>query len=128
MNIIEPSINTMPEKHGYFSKFWGKMPERVKNPLIRFYSNKKIFWPVAISIGLVFLLIIIGLIFGSINRMNSPATKTPIPTATPVPTEKPSDILTITQVELGRLRDQILQLDVKQNRLKPPTVNYDIKF
>ncbi len=96
----------------------------------KFYSNKKIFWPVSIVLGLLLLVIILGLIFGnrggSQNVLKTP-TPSPIIQSTPEATES-GDILTNSQIKLKDLKNQIINLDPHQSRLQPPNLNFDIKF
>ena len=105
------------------------IPARIKEIWSKFYSNKKIFWPVSISLGLFLLVLLTGLLFGTRNRVARPTTPFPTPavSVTPVPTN-PDDILTITNVKLLELDAEIKELDVRQSRLAPPSVNFDIRF
>ena len=96
----------------------------------KFYSNKKIFWPISIVFGLLILVIILGLVFG--NRggsQNVSKTPTPSPIIQSTPEASQSgDILTNSQIKLKDLKNQIINLDPKQSRLQPPNLNFDIKF
>ena len=100
------------------------------NMFNKFYSNKKIFWPVSIVFGILFLVIVLGLIFG--NRggtQNVSKTPTPTPTIQSTPEASESgDVLTKSQIRLKDLKIQIINLDPKQSRLQPPNLNFDIKF
>lgn len=96
----------------------------------KFYSNKKIFWPVSIAFGLIFLVIILGILFGrrtSGQNMVRLQTPTPIIRSTPQATSS-GNILIDSQNKLNDLKNQINGLDVTQSRLKPPTLNFDISF
>lgn len=110
------------------SKILAKVPQPVKESLNKFYSNKKIFWPVTAALGLVILTAILGLAFGS--RKTTPISKsTPTPEATGTPIASPSgDILSVTEQKLINLGKEIDSLDVRQAKLQPPQINYDIKF
>lgn len=96
----------------------------------KFYTNKKIFWPVALAVGFLILVILLGLIFG--NR-NGGQTVSNIPTPSPVTQSTPvssasGEILTDTQIKLNDLKKQVNTLDVRASRLKPPALDFDIKF
>lgn len=134
MDNINTGIETVqqppvPEvKPGFVSKVSEKIPPKIKDLFAKFYANKKIFWPVTISFGLLFLVVVLGLIFGS---------KTPAPESKPSPTifivstpeASPSgDIISVTERQLKDLKLQITSLDLKQSRLTPPEVNYDVSF
>lgn len=113
---------------------WKLVLSRVKPILInifnKFYSNKKIFWPVSIVFGLLFLVVILGLIFGNrggIQNVSKTPTPSPIIQATPIASES-GDILTSSQNKLKDLKIQIINLDPRQSRLKPPNLNFDIEF
>lgn len=121
-----PEDQSIPIWKAYFDKY---KPIAV-NIFNKFYSNKKIFWPVVGFFGLVFLIIILGNLFGgkrtSVNILTSPS-PSPIVQPTPVPTQS-SDVLTNSSSKLGDLKTQIENLDVKQIRLQPPTLYFNIKF
>jgi hypothetical protein len=96
----------------------------------KFYSNKKIFWPVSIVLGLLLLVIILGLIFGNRGgpqNVSKTPTPSPIIQSTPIATDS-GDILTNSQIRLKDLKNQIINLDPHQSRLQPPNLNFDIKF
>lgn len=96
----------------------------------KFYTNKKIFLPVSISFGLIFLILILGLLFGKRNTTQvAPETPKPTPTAQNTPQATTSgDILSESQIKLNSLKNEINNLDVKQSRLQPPSLDFDIKF
>jgi hypothetical protein len=113
---------------------WKKMLEKIK-PVLgklfdKFYSNKLIFWSVCIFIGMVLLIIIVGSLFfrGKSKPITQPS-PTPIPfiLATPVATNS-GDIISKSQEKLLQLKGQLEELDVKQKRLQPPTLDFEIKF
>lgn len=96
------------------------------------YSNKKIFWLIITLFSLIFLITIVGIIFGN-KRGKTSQQALPTPTATPVVQENiqasPSgDILIDSQTELNKLKNQIKNLDVKQSKLQPPSVDFEIKI
>lgn len=123
-------MNTTDKIKAILAKIWGLVPDPIKNFVLKFYSNKKVFIPVAIAFGLVFLIIILGLLFGSKGvPVIIPSKKTPVPFVIATPTASASgDILTVTKSQLKNLNNQINSLDVGQNKLKPPAIDYDISF
>ncbi len=117
------------------SKISDKIPQKAKDLFGRFsesgfYANKKIFWSISILFGIIFLIIILGLLFGSPQSAPIPvAKKTPVPFVLATPTASPSgDVLTMTENQLKDLNNQINSLDISQNKLKPPDINYAISF
>lgn len=136
INQVSPIETPNPTlKSGILSKISDKIPQKAKDLFGRFsesgfYANKKIFWPVTIVFGLMFLIIILGILFGSKGAAVAVSPKkTPQPFVTATPTASSSgDILTVTENQLKDLNDQINSLDIGQNKLKPPVVNYDIGF
>jgi len=124
----EPAVS--PSKFTVLNQIWDKIPKNIQDVLRRFYANKKIFWPIAILFGILFLIIILGLLFGSTAPAASPATKkTPIPFVEVTPEASPSgDILTVMGNQLKDLNNQINSLDLGQNKLKPPVINYKVDF
>jgi hypothetical protein len=134
MNNINTGIEPVQEgappttKIGILSKISDKIPPKVKAVFAKFYTNKKIFWPVTISLGLLLLVVILGLLFGT---EAPPSLPTPSPTVFVVSTPEASpsgDILSVTERQLRDLRNQINSLDLNQSHLAPPQINYDIKF
>lgn len=125
---IEPKKTSPVSK--VVSKISGKIPQKAKDFFNRFYANKKIFWPITIVFGLMFLIIVLGLLFGSKGTAVAvPPNKTTAPFILATPTASPSgDILTVTENQLKDLNDQINSLDIGQNKLKPPDINYNIGF
>lgn len=117
-------------KTNFFTKLVGKLPPQIRPVLAKFYSNKMIFWPVTIVFGLLFLVIVLGLLFGSPSTP-APAKPTPSPIpfvqATPIPCTG-TDVLCVTGNKLKDLKNQINSLDLKQSHLAPPQINYDINF
>lgn len=120
--------NPTPPKKGIFIKVWDKIPSNLKTVLIKFYSNKKVFLPISISFGLIFLVIILGLLFGTRGTEAPISKKTPVPASSGSPTMEPGNALSQIQLQLIKLKDQVLGLDVNQSRLKPPPVNFEIRF
>src|SRR5258706_2888233 len=116
-------------KPNFLSKVCAKIPQKVKNLFNRFYSNKKVFWPITIAFGLIFMIIILGLLFGSKKVSPITQSKTPQPEvlATPEASES-SDILSVSERKLKDLNNQINSLDLGQNKLKPPSIDYNVSF
>ena len=113
------------------SKISGLIPQKTKDLWLKFYSNKKIFVPVAAAFGLVFLTIVAGLIFGSVKPTAVPSKTTPTPwrqSGTSPQSTPGGDIVTDTENQLNSIKTQINNLDVKQSRLTPPSLNFEIKF
>lgn len=142
INGINTGIETpiqldVSKKRSFFDPFLDKLPTAVKSTIQRigqskFYANKKIFWPISIAFGSIFLVIIAGLIFGQKGSQRpQPAFKMPTPTpiVESLPTASPSaGPLTDMQNELNDIGNQINSLDLKQSRLQPPQVDYNIIF
>jgi hypothetical protein len=112
----------------YFSQFWTKFSQS------KFYANKMLFYPVTISLGLVVFILLIGIIFGGkkpapVTAVNK--TPTPVPTAfQTLPTAQPADNEALTQIEqsLNDLKSQITDLDVHEDKLQPPELNFKVSF
>jgi len=106
-----------------------KIPQPAKDMFAKFYSNKMIFWPITIVFGLLFLTIILGLLFGTKTPPAVQKTTKPTPVVVVAPNETPStDTLSEVQTKLSDFKSQINSLDVRQSTIKPPTINFDIKF
>lgn len=116
-------VNRFQKLSGFFEKIKGMIPPKVVEALNKFYSNKKMFLAVTIPIGLILLTIIIGLIFGGKNQTQNTTKSTPTPAATVAPSEAPSG-----NSELDTLKNRLDSYDVRQSRLQPPVINFDIKF
>ncbi len=107
-----------------------KLKNIAVNLFNKFYSKKKIFWPVTVFFAVCLLIIVLGLLFGG-KRKQPAVTPTPSPTPFVEVTPMPSPgigVLKDSGDELIKLKNQIENLDVKQNRLQPPRVNYNVKF
>lgn len=137
-NTINTGIEEAPQKAPvpvskmppFLAKISGWIPPQVKEILAKFYTNKKIFWPVTIVFGILFLVIILGLLFGSPNapvQVVKRATPSPFVQPTPAPCS-PTDQLCLTGNQLKDLKNQINSVDLRQSRLSPPQIDYDIKF
>jgi hypothetical protein len=96
------------------------------------YTNKKIFWSLTTMLSLFVIIIVLGVLFGEKDSKTPKVVEnipTPTPFVAPHATIPPSaGILYTSQEKLLQLKNQINALDPKQSRLKPPTINYDIKF
>ena len=128
-------INNLPiqqtpptQKPSLVTQIWSKIPPRAKELLLKFYSNKKIFIPITTAFSLVFLIIILGLLFGKRGPVGVISRPTPSLAPRALPTLAPESMLSQIQIQLARLKDQILSLDVNESKLQPPPINYDIKF
>lgn len=135
INTSVPIPTPIPVKSNIFAQIWAKIPQKIKSIILKFsesglYANKKIFWLLTGVLSLLFLTLIIGLIFGNKGTKNTPISKLPTPTPIVQSTPKVGDIDTLTGIEnnLNTLNNQIDALDVNQSRLKPPTLNFDVKF
>lgn len=128
---IEPSkfgvLKGYLDKVGQFIKpFWETFKQT------KFYTNKKIFYSIVGMFGLMFLIVILGLLFGGASKQTSPtkilSTPTPfINQALQTPTPS-GDELSQTEQRLFDLKTQMDTLDVKQSRLQPPEVDFKISF
>ena len=135
--IEPPAQIEAPQKKSFFDPFFEKLPPVVKNILqkvsqSKFYANKMIFWPVTISFSLIFIVLIAGLIFGA-KGTPSVQTTFKMPSSTPVteikPTSSPSaGPLTDIHTNLNNIDSTISDLDLKQSRLQPPQVDYNVNF
>ena len=133
--ILNPNIPVTPVAPPAPSPAWKNILEKVR-PLLtkfsesRFYQNKKIFLPVSIAFGLVFLVLILGLIFGK-RTVSQPVTKTPSPSPTTIATPEATTsggILLDSKNKLKTYKDQIKSIDVKESRLQPPVIDFNIKY
>jgi uncharacterized membrane protein len=115
-------------KTGITAKIYAKIPQNLKDSLSKFYSNKKLFIPVAAALTLLFLTILIGLIFGSRGNRTAAVKKTATPTPVAQESAAPGAEEGDKETKLKSLRDQINTLDVAQKRLSPPSVNFKIDF
>lgn len=107
----------------------GKLKVIFTNLLNKFYSKKVVFWPVTIAFGLVFLIIVLGLLFGGKKRSTNIKTiTTPTPFIFSSPLASPSGSLVETNNKLLNLKTQIDATDVEQQRLSLPTLNFDVRF
>lgn len=102
----------------------------IKNVLVKFYSNKKIFIPIFAAFALILLTIIAGTIFGS--KTNKPSNieigPTKSPYATPISQNQATGSASVFENRLKDIGSDIERLDVKQSKIKPPIIDFDIKF
>jgi hypothetical protein len=133
-SIPQSSAPTPPQNVPQALTNWKSLLAKVKLILAsifnKFHLNKKVFWPVGIALGLIFLVIILGLLFG--KRSKGQVT-TKLPTPSPITQNTPQastsgNILTDSRNKLNDLKNQINNLDVQESRLQPPTLNFNIKF
>lgn len=111
-----------------------RIKSTVKDWFKRFYSNKKIFLPISIGLGLIIFTVLIGLIFG--NKNGHTAVKVN-PSASPSVTDIPQEIsnnqtttdpLTKISKDLKDIKFQLDSLDTQQKKLQPPEIDFDIKY
>lgn len=126
-------VNPIPEvptaKPTLFSKISAKIPQKVKDVFKRFYANKKVFWPITILFGIIILIVILGLLFGSPGIPTPPGPKRTPQAAEATPEASPSsDILSVSERRLKELDGEINSLDIAQSKLKPPLINYKVSF
>lgn len=118
-----------PEKQTIFSKISDKIPPKIKDLFAQFYAKKMIFWPITILFGIIILIIILGLLFGSPRAPTPPGPKrTPQPVVATPEASPSGDILSVSESKLKDLNGQINSLDLEQNKLKPPVINYKVDF
>lgn len=125
----------MNEQNPIKSSFFNKVKEVAINlwskfKQTRFYTNKKIFFPIVIAFGLIFLTILLGLIFGGKKATAPRSTPTPTPFVSQnQPTASPSgDILSQMGQELSDIKTQINAFDVRQGRLQPQAIDFKTSF
>lgn len=136
MNEQIPNTNPVPPqpaKFGKLQEFSNKI-KKVLNPLwlkftqSKIYTNKKIFLPLSIAFCLIFLIILIGMIFGGKGAgTQTNAGPTPVPQISQEATPS-GDTLSQYEQKLTDLKSQINNLDVKQSRLQPPSLDFKISF
>lgn len=105
----------------------GKLTDLIKDV----YTNikgKKIFKLLAILFGIIFFIIIIGSIYSIVK--NSRGNKTVLSSPSPVATAQV--ILTEESKKsksvLEELKNRILNLDINQKHLTPPSIDFNISF
>lgn len=82
-----------------------------------------------VSLGIIVIIVILGLLFGKrgiMSGISSAPTPTPFVLITPPPAIPNS--LSTSPDKLNQLKDQIEELDVKQDRLQPPPLNFNVGF
>lgn len=109
-------------------KTWSKALNLLKSLFTKFYLNKKIFFPVTIASAVLVFVLIIGLVFGTNKTQIDRSSPQPNPASLNIVEQTPASSLSKIQIDLVRLKDQIQTLDVKQSRLSPPVINYEIRF
>ena len=113
----------------FLKTIYGKIPEKLRGAIGKFYSNKKVFWPVVISFGLIMLTILAGLVFGGKNGKSIINRPTPTPESKSTPAPSPEgDAITNIENKLKNLKEQIDGLDPRQSRLQFPAINFSIRF
>lgn len=127
---IQVQSQTNKSLASYLQRIINVMPMPVKNYLNKFYSNKKIFLPITIAIGLLILVILAGLIFGNKTASKKIIIKTtPTPgasfTATPQATQS-GDTIGALENSLKSLKSKGDSWDIRQNKFQPPEMEFDI--
>lgn len=130
---VDPGTNLNSEppiKQNFLQNVWAKLPQKLKDILIRFHRNKKVFWLVTGAFGLIFLTILLGLVFGSgsvaTNSTKVKLVPSPVAENTTIPEVK--DALMEADDRLKALKTRINNLDVKQSKLAPPQINFKVSF
>lgn len=102
----------------------------IKDIIVKFYLNKKIFIPISAAFALILLTIIAGTIFGSKNNKpyNIEIEPTKSPYATPISQNQDTGSTSVFENRLKDIGLDIEGLDVKQSKIKPPQIDFDIKF
>lgn len=132
-NVASPSTqgpSLSVKKPVMLDKIMQKIPQKIKDPLIKFYANKKIFWPVAGAAGAILLIVILGLLFGkrSLNQATGKPKPTPVQNQVENQASPSPDQLSQIQIDLGKIRNLITGLDVRQAPLQPPAIDFKISF
>ncbi|HET7099190.1 MAG TPA: hypothetical protein VFI61_03090 [Patescibacteria group bacterium] len=123
-----PIVDPTAPKVNLMGKIKDKLPKGVRDFLTRIKLPKKLVLPLAIAGGLILLTIIIGLIFGSPDIKNTIDKSSPTPIAQDKEIISKDDPISQSEARLINLRNQINNLDLKQSRLTPPTLNFNVKF
>lgn len=98
------------------------------------YLNKKTLKIVGIVFGVFLVLVILlSVITKNIKNIVTPTNNSPTPTPeeniiNPQNQSTVSGELAPNQIKLIDLKKQISELDIEQNRLKPPAINFKINF
>lgn len=129
---IPPSVPIVPNnpKADALKNLITKISFLAKSVWQQIYSNKKVFWLICGMLGLLFLTLIVGLIFGkkTTTVINPNKTATPAPQVQTTPQLGINDQFSPIDQNLTNLKNQINTLDVKQSQLQPPAVNFVVKF
>jgi len=138
MNDINPqtpitpnttSLPVVPPTESKFQKIWIQIKPILEQLFNKIYSNKLIFWSMSILFGIIFLIIILGLLFGKKTQKVFIPTPSPVPFILRTPTvTSNSDILSVSKEKLNKIKNETNNVDVRQRRLLPPNINFDIKF
>jgi hypothetical protein len=97
------------------------------------YKNKMLFWLFVSIFGFMLLLIIVGSIYKATRSGNGDSgiliKTTPSPISGFINTgQKIYDELTVDEDKLHIINDSFINYDIKQKRLNPPEVDFDISF
>lgn len=103
-----------------------RLSDLVKDIFYRFRQNRKIFRLVVTIFIMMFVIIILGIIFSAFkNGDKSEVVITPTPQTNIQPGENGDDE---TFTKLDKLKSDIIETDIYQKRLTPPSVNFNISF
>jgi hypothetical protein len=129
-NIIEPQ--TEPNNNIVKPPVYDPKMSVLKSLFSKFYSKKIVFWPVTGFLTIVLLIIITGTIYNSRNLapVASNAVKvSPSPFINIGPSPTPgTDLLSVSEQKLQKLKNQIDNLDTKQGKFQPPDLDFNIQF
>jgi hypothetical protein len=114
-----------------FGDLVANIPQILKGAGDKLLANKKLI--IFISAGIIGLYVLV-LVMGQVFKVKNSLTN---PTASPSPTPEtqniqetpvPGDPLGENEIKLQELKNKIDSLDLWQNRLQPPVVNFKISF
>ncbi len=105
----------------------GKITNLIKDIYIN-VKNKKIFKLIMILFGIIVSIIILGSIYSLIRNTDNKQPILPSPTPAPTPQIILTDESKKSQSILEELRNKILNLDINQKHLTPPSIDFDISF
>lgn len=92
----------------------------------KFRENKKLFRLTVIILGIMFIIIVVGSLFSVFRNQRKPKTLAS-------PTSQPTKIFENLEAnknaeQLKNLKEKILNLDIYQKRLTPPTIDFKVDF
>jgi len=126
-NTQEPEIT--PQPAAKIDSPLGKVKSVAVEVFNKFKKNKILFWTAIGFISLVMLIIITGLLFGKKGNSVPNSIPSTVPFILPTPNATPGiTILSVSREKLNKLKILVDQLDVEQGRLKPPDLNFEVRF